>query len=267
MPSLIHITRTENVPKIARGGIKPGKHNQVVYFMPLGSGHYISHQWARELKRFGGRNFSAIHFKLPGTAMVWYGHYHKKHARLPLGKALQYFREIENQLGYEFFIEQKIESSCISRIESIAKPMGWRFFPEAHGRRPCYCPACACRGEFGQAQGVKAWRNENRFEYPTVNEAKKILQTSEDHIQIVEALSVFTGKTRRDDPSFLFPVFCFHDEYIERQALTALGCFAHPKAREFLLSYRTADPELQSLIEEILQKRNWSHLQHRQPES
>lgn len=257
MPVLVHITRRENASQIVRTGIKPGKYNKVVFFMPLSSGFSISHQWVRELKRSGGRNFSAIHFRLPSSTMIWYGHYNFEHFNLPLGEAIHDFLTIDDQLGYQFYFDHKIDADSIDRVESIPKPVGWRFSPTAHGRKPCFCPVCSRRGEYGQSKRVKAWRKENEDPEYSIEEARNIILNSRSMDQVYSALYSFMGKTRRDDPSFMFRVFKLKDDILEPQALNALGYFAHPKAREFLMAYNSEDLENQQLIAKILIKRGW----------
>ena len=51
MAVLVHITNANNEKSISQSGIKQGKWDNIVYFMPHMEEFLISHQWARELKR------------------------------------------------------------------------------------------------------------------------------------------------------------------------------------------------------------------------
>ncbi len=233
----------------------------------------MSHQWARELKRFGKSSLSAIHFNLPSSTIIWHGHYAKPHIQSELGEAIRQFLKLDDMNGYEFFIEQKISSHSITKFVPIRKPMGWRYFPSAHGTKPCYCPACSRRGEYGQAAGAKLWRAENEGPPFTVHEAREIIENLPDRDSVYQALRSFITKTRKDDPSFIFPVlepsficpdfhiseeFLERDEFLESIALRAIGAFIHPKAKQFLQTYSSDDPDIIELINEIMAQRNWS---------
>ncbi|NJO18890.1 MAG: hypothetical protein HC838_00805 [Spirulinaceae cyanobacterium RM2_2_10] len=231
----------------------------MVYFMPLAAGHYISHQWARELKNWQQQpTLAAIHFKLPSSVVVWHGYYYSPHQQDELGQAIRQLLALENPLGYEFFLEQAIDSSTISKIVPIHKPLGWRYFPSAHGRKPCYCPACARRGEYGQSAARQRWLAE-RGDLPLpVSKAREMIANSTDAIQLIWALEAFMGKTHRDDPSFLFSLLETDDELLRYQTLAAIGNFAHPKAKHLFASYSSDDPEVKELIAAIARKRNWN---------
>jgi hypothetical protein len=43
-------------------------------------------------------------------------------------------------------IPRPIRSDEILRIRMIHQVMGWRYKPDAHGRKPCPCRACLPRG-------------------------------------------------------------------------------------------------------------------------
>jgi len=53
-----------------------------------------------------------------------------------------------NAEGYEVIIPGKINKSQLHRVKRISQVVGWRYYPGAHGKRPCGCPVCQ-RGEYG----------------------------------------------------------------------------------------------------------------------
>jgi hypothetical protein len=79
MAVLVNITKVENERSIIHSGIKPGKHSGCLYFMPHTQDFLVSHQWARELKRYGVKNFMAVDFKLPKDEQIWFGKYSDGH--------------------------------------------------------------------------------------------------------------------------------------------------------------------------------------------
>jgi hypothetical protein len=188
MARLIHITAAENEKKILKLGIKLNKYG-LVYFMPHMESMTISHQWARELKRSGIKNFIAIDFKLAKEEIVWYGKYSRQHQQMPLNQAIKLFMEEEDQLGFEFFIERKVETKEIKKVRKIPKPMGWRYQPHAHGTKPCPCPMCI---QFG---GYKTNALKEKPEFTmSRTEAKEIIANSSDDDDICWALDRLRGK-------------------------------------------------------------------------
>ncbi|GGF26991.1 hypothetical protein [Hymenobacter cavernae] len=75
MPTLIHLADEKETKRIIRGGIKGGKYQKGVFFMPLTSDFFVSHQWLRELRRSGVQSYVGIYFKLPDEEEVWFGEY------------------------------------------------------------------------------------------------------------------------------------------------------------------------------------------------
>ena len=116
--------------------------------MPVLNDYLISHQWARELKRSGVRNYIAVYFKLDSDEKIWFVSTLKNIKKCPLNSAIKLFLDLEDKLGYRIFIERKIEVKEITKIRHIPKPMGWRYEPHAQGKEPCPCPVCIQRGGF-----------------------------------------------------------------------------------------------------------------------
>ena len=111
MPLLVHLACDGDVAAIARGGIRPGKGRPGIYAMPVMPNFVASHQWLRELKRNGGRSLSGVYFPLPDTEAGLFGP----------GETV--------------------------RIRRLPQTLGWRYWPKAHGVKPCGCPACLGRGD------------------------------------------------------------------------------------------------------------------------
>lgn len=252
MALLVHITSIELERRIKNNGIKPKKHG-VVYFMPHMQDLLIAHQWARELKRSGIKNFAAINFKIADDELVWFGHYNQQHQQLPLNKAITQFMQIEDKLGYEFFIERKVEAKEVVSIHAIAKPMGWRYMPNAHGKKPCPCPACIEPG------GFKVSKLKEKPE-PRMSrlEAKHVIATSDDPDELSDAIYDLMGKWKKDSPNYLERLLSFDDEAMLLWTLAELlGEFRDPLAKEYLARLaQHADEDVRETAIESLEKLN-----------
>jgi hypothetical protein len=258
MTLLVHITSQEIARKISKNGINKGVTNGFVYFMPISFSHYISHQWMRELKRSGIKNFSAVYFKLNDDAMVWHGYYNANHENEPLSIAVGKFMRLADQQGYEFYVSGRINKGSITKISNIKKIMGWRYHPKAHGIKPCNCPACLMRGEYSSAKRRKAWNDENEKPKYTTEEARVILSGSNDIDEIYVAMWIFGKKYRQDDPQFLFRVFDFNDEILSSDGVKILSKFKHPKAKAKLIEFSKGDnADLAEYALQLLKERNW----------
>jgi len=247
MARLVHITAEENEKKILNSGIKPNKFG-LVYFMPHMDSMIISHQWARELKRFGIKNFIAIDFKLPKDEMVWYGKYSRQYKLLPLNQAISLFMKEVDKLGFEFFIERKIEIKEIKKVKQIPKPMGWRYQSHAHGTKPCTCPMCI------QSGGYKTNALKEKPEFTmSRTEAKEIIANSSDEDDICWALDRLRGKWKKYSPEYLSHLLLSKSEFVIWNLIVLLVEHKHPKTIEFLktLTEHSDDEIKQDAIEEL----------------
>lgn len=50
--------------------------------------------------------------------------------------------------GYEVIIPRKIKKDEILQVQSVSQVIGWVYYLEAHGKKPCGCPYCQ-RGLYG----------------------------------------------------------------------------------------------------------------------
>lgn len=105
--------------------------------MPVTRHFYISHQWLRELKRGRRAMIVAIYFRIPDDDPVWVGHYHQAHRRMTAAEAAAVIMASEEREGYEVIVPRRIDKKEIRRIKHLPQVTGWRYYPNAHGRRPC----------------------------------------------------------------------------------------------------------------------------------
>ncbi|MBV9709502.1 MAG: hypothetical protein JO011_01160 [Ktedonobacteraceae bacterium] len=145
MPVLVHLTPAKNVKRIRRSGIHKGEIG--VYCLPVVQNYYVSHQWLRELKRWGQRTFIGIYFRVPDEEMVWFGHYGQPHQHLPVTEAIRLLMQAQDPQGYELILPRSISAKEIYKVQFIPHVVGWRYMPGAHERVWCGCPVCVSRGE------------------------------------------------------------------------------------------------------------------------
>lgn len=151
MPILSHLTSANDAASIRRTGIRavsPGRGTpRGVFCMPRLPDYFASHQWLRELKRRGQRTVVAVDFRLPSDEPIWVGRYHQEHREMRLGRAIgMLMREVDAR-GFEVVVPRSIRPDEILRVRTPSQVLGWRYSPEAHGRRPtCACRVCLPKG-------------------------------------------------------------------------------------------------------------------------
>jgi len=152
MAVFVHLAFEKNLKAILRSGISRSRKHGIaaggIYAMPVTRNYYVSHQWLRELKRRNNGAVVAIYFRVPDDTMVLVGRYNQDHQSMNAAAAVAVMSSCENREGYEVIIPRKIAASEIHRYRTLSQVIGWRYYPEAHGRKPCGCPYCQ-RGEYG----------------------------------------------------------------------------------------------------------------------
>jgi hypothetical protein len=147
MPILVHIADARDARKIERSGIVPSRWRQPerrgVYAMPVLPSYFVSHQWVRELKRRGLRTMIGIYFRVPDREAVLVGHYGRQHTPMSASRAVRVIMEAADARGYEILLPRKIEAKELHAIRPVNRVVGWRFYPDAHGKQVCGCPACS----------------------------------------------------------------------------------------------------------------------------
>jgi len=163
MALFVHIAALKDTRAIRRAGIKAALVNrqipQGVFAMPMLPNYFSSHQWVRELKRNGQRQMCGIYFRLADDEPIWVGRYNQAHTLMTAAEAVAQLQGLENAQGYEVIIPHSIDAKAITRIRTLPH-IGWRYFPSAHQRRPCGCPACLARGEIKSQRIRRAYEGE-----------------------------------------------------------------------------------------------------------
>lgn len=152
MATFVHLTPEKNLKAILRNGItrltKRQNGSLGVYASPVTQNFYASHQWLRELKRRNAGPIVAIYLRIPDEAPVSVGRYNHEHVTMTAAQAVATVMQCDYVAGYEVIIPRKITKDEIHNVRTVSQVIGWRYFPEAHGKKPCSCPYCQ-RGEYG----------------------------------------------------------------------------------------------------------------------
>lgn len=158
MAMFVHLTSAANVPRIRRSGIRAVSDGRGggrgVYCFPVLPSYPMTHQWLREMARFGRpRGLVAVHVRLPDDEPVTVGRFSEAPPNGPLATtaadAVRRVRELADARGWEVFVPRAIAKREVHRVRTVPQVAGWRYFPDSHGRRPCTCPVCLRRGEYG----------------------------------------------------------------------------------------------------------------------
>jgi len=195
MPKFIHIADEKNAKKIQKNGIKIGKGRNGIFCMPVTN---------------------------------------KNHQFKETGEALKEFKKVEDQLGYEFLIERKIEAKEISKIKWLPQKIGWRYSPNSHKNKlSCGCPICISKG------AIKSKKKREQFESTTKKKSlKKIieaLKTETNDNKIDELFWYLRRKKRKADPEILRFIFKKRDKGMIRLLALSLYTFQHPNTINMLL--------------------------------
>lgn len=148
---LVHLTPEKNARRIRRAGIAASGYRRGVFCMPVLSSYVLSYQWLRELRRGGQRLIVAVHFRVPDHELVLVGHYSEAGTEMTAAEAVSVILHAEDPRGYQIVIPRSIAPTELHRVRHVRQVTGWRYQPNAHGRRPCVCPACLGRGEYKAA--------------------------------------------------------------------------------------------------------------------
>lgn len=150
MPIFVHLTYEKAAKRILSNGIAARslfQKRRGIYAMPVVRNFYVSHQWLRELKRGGQKTIVGVYFRVDDAESVLIGHYREPHNECTAAEAAGFLSSQRGAEGYEVFIPHRIEAKDIIRIKTLPQVIGWRYYPEARGHKPCGCPGCQRRGE------------------------------------------------------------------------------------------------------------------------
>ena len=152
MPTFVHITLESVAKNAKRSGIRPaksiGRPLHGVFAMPVTSNFQITHQWMRELRQWRRGPMVGVYFRIPDSEFVSVGRYNEQHQQMTAAEAVGYVIRQTGMTGVQVVIPRRIAPKEILRIRRLPQLVGWRHYPEAHGKRPWSCPCCQ-RGAYG----------------------------------------------------------------------------------------------------------------------
>lgn len=165
MASFVHLASEKDAAAIRRSGIKPQRvsnapldgYERIIFAMPVTKDFHVSHQWLRELKRGGQRTIVGVYFRIPDSQRVLVGHYNQPHTEMQASEAVGVVFNTEQPEGFEVIVPRKVEPSEIHRVKALPQVLGWRYYPDAKGNKPCGCPFCI-KGD------IKSKRIRNAYE-------------------------------------------------------------------------------------------------------
>lgn len=166
MAILVHLTSAKLQRRILRAGIRPEARilgAPGVFAMPLTPNYVMSHQWTRELRKWGRGRILAVYFRVPDDEPVMVGPYNRPHEEMTAAEAAATIMRLgHSALGYEVIIPHSIAPEAVMRTRLISSRIGWRHYPDAHGQRPCGCPACLARGEYNSHRLRQTYERDQR---------------------------------------------------------------------------------------------------------
>jgi len=150
MAIFTHIFAESNKGKILRNGIKimrsKYRENNGVFVSPIIDNYYYTHQWFREILRHQNVPKLAVRIRIPDNELVLIGKYNEDHINVKASEAIKIAKEHNAPGGLEVIVSRNIKPREIVKIYKPNKVVGWRYYPNSHGARPCGCPYCQ-RGE------------------------------------------------------------------------------------------------------------------------
>jgi hypothetical protein len=154
----VHLTSAASVPRIRRSGVRAQSFGpgglRGVYCFPVLPSYALTHQWLRELARFGSRGgLVAVHVRLDDDQRVLVGRYgdraRESQSAVPAAEAVRRITALDDARGWEVFVPRAIRPREVHRIRAVPQVAGWRYKPDAHGVPPCTCLWCRDRGGYG----------------------------------------------------------------------------------------------------------------------
>jgi hypothetical protein len=165
MPRFVHITALSEANKIRRNGIAATRlkdwikgYDRFVWAFPVLGSYTLTHQWSRELKRWGRSALAAVTFEIGDGEPVFCGHYNSPRTPMTAAEATGVILGVGDPRGYEIVIPRRIAAREITGIAELPRAIGWRYAPSVKNKPLwlCDCPVCLPRGE------VKAARYRDR---------------------------------------------------------------------------------------------------------
>ena len=143
MATFVRIFPEADRASIQRSGIRVTKtksHQAAgVFVSPVTENYVHTHQLMREVQRVRNVPKLAARIRIPDTQGVRIGKYNERHIEVAAAEAIAIARIHWDSRGLEVIIPRGVRATEIIKIYRPPKVVGWRYFPDAHGVRPCRC--------------------------------------------------------------------------------------------------------------------------------
>ncbi|GAA2098170.1 hypothetical protein GCM10009801_69020 [Streptomyces albiaxialis] len=263
MAMFVHLTSAANAPRVRRSGIRAASHGREggrgVYCFPVLPSYTLTHQWLRELGRFGTRGgLVAVHVRLDDAQPVLVGPYGRGAEResVPAAEAVRRIAELDDPRGWEVFVPRAVRPREVHRIRGVPQTVGWRYRPDAHGVRPCTCYGCRERGAYGSR------RLRERLPHPLDGPPPPVrvllarvaaAGDPGDPAVLREALHWF-GMRRRGPLATLSRLAAHPDPGVREELVWAVGRWSTPGVGALLASLaRDPHPDVREAAEAVLE--------------
>jgi hypothetical protein len=240
MAMFLHLTDEKYRNGILRNGIKPSRiHNDElsrgVFCMPVIPDFYATHQWLRELKRFhAGHIMISVLFRLPDTDPVFCGKYTEPFAKTTASKAHAAFLALDDPLGFQVIVSRKILPAELCGIRRAPQVVGWRYYPQAHEKPRCLCPACLGRGEYN-SRNLKHRKLEH-----LLKALRSALDTGQDVIRLLDEIGDLMNMTwtpEARDETLFNRLLTSGDSQVVAASIGVLSRFCGNRYRQVFFDY------------------------------
>nr|MDX2775651.1 HEAT repeat domain-containing protein [Streptomyces europaeiscabiei] len=125
MAMFVHLTSAADAARIRRAGVRAVSHGQGgargVYCFPVLPSYTLTHQWLRELGRFGSRGgLVAVHVRLDDAEEVLAGRYSDRarggQATVTAAEAVRRISGLADPRGWEVFVPRAIRPREVHRV-------------------------------------------------------------------------------------------------------------------------------------------------------
>src|ERR1700722_4528395 len=177
MAMFVHLAADRDIAAIRRSGLRFSKRSVGVYAMPVLPNFFVSHQWLRELKLNGRRTLLAVYFRIPDDEPVFVGRYNKEQTPMTAAQAAARIARASDSLGMQVIVPRAIGRREIHRVRSLPQKIGWRYFPDAHGR---FEEVPLLPGTYGVARRGRGYAT--KWARETIKRASAIIAKEPDNI-------------------------------------------------------------------------------------
>ncbi|GAA1741644.1 HEAT repeat domain-containing protein [Luedemannella helvata] len=243
MTDLVHLTPAGNARRVVRTGLagrSPGWFgDRGVYCMPVLPSFTLTYQWVRELRRWKQSTLVGVQVRIPDDEPVTVGRYGQEPTRVSAAEAAATIRGLADPRGYEVFVPRPVAAAEVRRVRRVPQGIGWRYKPDAHGLRPCTCPACIQSGTPGAAQLRRRFPYENAPRTkPAIMADLRAATTSDD----IEYALYELGMRRRGGAEELAFLADHPDPEVREALVRTLARYRGRAARELLERVQGAAP-------------------------